>query len=81
MNLIQKLEEEEIKRMGRKLPEFSAGDTVIVNVSVVEGERKRVQAYEGVVIASAIGASTPRSRCAKCPRARASSAPSRPIRR
>src|SRR5713101_4709942 len=51
MNLIQKLEEEEIKRMGRKLPEFSAGDTVIVNVSVVEGERKRVQAFEGVVIA------------------------------
>ncbi len=51
MNLIQKLEQEEIKRMGRKLPEFSAGDTVIVNVSVVEGERKRVQAYEGVVIA------------------------------
>src|SRR5256886_11237927 len=51
MNLIQKLEAEEIKRMGRKLPEFSPGDTVIVNVSVVEGERKRVQAYEGVVIA------------------------------
>jgi len=37
--------------MGKKLPEFSPGDTVIVNVSVVEGERKRVQAYEGVVIA------------------------------
>src|SRR5258708_32514527 len=51
MNLIQKLEEEEIKRMGRKLPEFSAGDTVIVDVIVVEGDRKRVQAYEGVVIA------------------------------
>jgi len=51
MNLIQKLEAEEIKRMGRKLPEFSPGDTVVVNVSVVEGERKRVQAYEGVVIA------------------------------
>ena len=51
MNIIQKLEEEEIKRMGKKLPEFSPGDTVIVNVSVVEGERKRVQAYEGVVIA------------------------------
>src|SRR6266511_5864816 len=51
MNLIQKLEEEEIKRMGKKLPEFSPGDTVIVNVGVVEGERKRVQAYEGVVIA------------------------------
>ena len=51
MNIIQKLEEEEIKRMGRKVPEFSPGDTVIVNVGVVEGERKRVQAYEGVVIA------------------------------
>src|SRR5204862_6206361 len=51
MNIIQKLEEEEIKRMGRKLPEFSPGDTVIVNVNVVEGERKRVQAFEGVVIA------------------------------
>jgi large subunit ribosomal protein L19 len=51
MNIIQKLEEAEIKRMGKKLPEFSPGDTVIVNVGVVEGERKRVQAYEGVVIA------------------------------
>src|ERR1044072_7356792 len=51
MNIIQKLEEEEIKRMGKKIPEFSPGDTVIVNVGVVEGERKRVQAYEGVVIA------------------------------
>jgi len=51
MNIIQKLEEEEIKRIGKKLPEFSPGDTVIVNVGVVEGERKRVQAYEGVVIA------------------------------
>jgi len=51
MNIIQKLEEEEIKRMGKKLPEFLPGDTVIVNVGVVEGERKRVQAYEGVVIA------------------------------
>jgi len=51
MNIIQKLEDEEMKRMGRKFPEFSAGDTVIVNVSVIEGERKRVQAYEGVVIA------------------------------
>src|SRR3979409_1811539 len=51
MNIIQKLEEEEIKRMGKKLPEFSPGDTVIVNVGGVEGELKRVQAYEGVVIA------------------------------
>ena len=51
MNVIQQIEQEEIKRIGRKFPEFSPGDTVIVNVSVVEGERKRVQAYEGVVIA------------------------------
>jgi large subunit ribosomal protein L19 len=51
MNVIQKLEEEEIKRLGKKLPEFSPGDTVIVNVAVIEGERRRVQAYEGVVIA------------------------------
>ncbi len=51
MNIIQKLEQEEIKRLGRNIPEFAAGDTVVVNVSVVEGERKRVQAYEGVVVA------------------------------
>ena len=51
MNVIQQIEADELKRMGKKLPEFSPGDTVIVNVSVVEGERKRVQAYEGVVIA------------------------------
>jgi large subunit ribosomal protein L19 len=51
MNIIQQLEQEEVKRIGKKFPEFSPGDTVIVNVSVVEGERKRVQAYEGVVVA------------------------------
>jgi large subunit ribosomal protein L19 len=51
MNVIQQIEAEEIKRMGKKLPDFAPGDTVIVNVSVIEGERKRVQAYEGVVIA------------------------------
>ena len=51
MNLIQELENEEITRLGQKVPDFSAGDTVVVNVKVVEGERKRVQAYEGVVIA------------------------------
>jgi large subunit ribosomal protein L19 len=51
MNLIQTIEQEELKRLSRTMPDFSAGDTVIVNVSVVEGERKRVQAYEGVVIA------------------------------
>jgi large subunit ribosomal protein L19 len=51
MNIIEILEKEEIARVGKKIPDFSPGDTVIVNVSVVEGERKRVQAYEGVVIA------------------------------
>jgi large subunit ribosomal protein L19 len=51
MNVIQQLEQEEIKRLGRKVPEFATGDTVVVSVNVVEGERKRVQAYEGVVIA------------------------------
>lgn len=53
MNLIAKLEQEEIERAlaGKTIPEFAPGDTVIVNVNVVEGNRKRVQAYEGVVIA------------------------------
>jgi len=53
MNLIAKLEQEEIQRvLGEKtIPEFAPGDTVVVNVNVVEGSRKRVQAYEGVVIA------------------------------
>jgi len=51
MNLIAQLEQEEIARLGKQLPEFAPGDTVVVNVSVVEGDRKRVQAYEGVVIA------------------------------
>lgn len=51
MNLIQQLENEEIARLGKKVPVFGPGDTVIVNVNVVEGERKRVQAFEGVVIA------------------------------
>jgi large subunit ribosomal protein L19 len=51
MNLIQTLEQEEIKRLNRKIPEFAPGDTVIVKVQVVEGDKKREQAYEGVVIA------------------------------
>jgi large subunit ribosomal protein L19 len=51
MNLIEQLEQEEISRLGKVIPLFAPGDTVIVNVSVVEGTRKRVQAYEGVVIA------------------------------
>jgi len=51
MDLIQKLETEEIARLGKNIPDFKPGDTVVVNVNVVEGDRKRVQAYEGVVIA------------------------------
>jgi len=51
MNLIQTLEQEEIARLGKSIPDFGPGDTVIVSVNVVEGTRKRVQAYEGVVIA------------------------------
>ena len=51
MNLIEQIEKEEIERLGVTIPDFAAGDTVVVNVNVVEGERKRVQAYDGVVIA------------------------------
>jgi large subunit ribosomal protein L19 len=51
MDLIRTIEQEEIKRLGRNIPDFSPGDTVLVNVNVVEGERKRVQAFEGMVIA------------------------------
>ena len=51
MDLITKLEQEEIARLGRKIPVFAPGDTVIVRVNVVEGTRKRLQAFEGVVIA------------------------------
>ena len=53
MNIIQTLEQEEIARLtaGKKIPEFRAGDTVNVLVNVIEGSRKRTQAYEGVVIA------------------------------
>jgi large subunit ribosomal protein L19 len=51
MDLIQKLHQEEIKRLNRKIPVFAPGDTVIVKVVVVEGDKKREQSYEGVVIA------------------------------
>src|SRR6476659_7119826 len=51
MDLIQQLEQEEIARLNRNIPEFAPGDTVVVDLNVVEGTRKRVQAYEGVVIA------------------------------
>ena len=48
MNIVQQLEQE---MMSRQLPEFSTGDTVVVNVKVKEGNRERIQAFEGVVIA------------------------------
>jgi large subunit ribosomal protein L19 len=51
MDLIRKLEQEEIARLARKIPQFAPGDTVVVKVNVVEGDKKREQAYEGVVIA------------------------------
>lgn len=53
MNLIQTLEQEEIARLtgGKPVTDFAPGDTVVVNVNVVEGNRKRQQAYEGIVIA------------------------------
>ena len=51
MNLIQQLEQEEIARLNKTLPEFAPGDTVVVQVKVKEGTRERLQAYEGVVIA------------------------------
>ncbi|MCA0318782.1 MAG: 50S ribosomal protein L19 [Proteobacteria bacterium] len=57
MNLIQTIEAEEAARVlgEKKIPDFQPGDTVIVNVKVREGERSRVQAYEGVVIARSGG--------------------------
>jgi large subunit ribosomal protein L19 len=51
MNLIEQLEQEEIARLGKTIPEFAPGDTVVVQVKVKEGNRERLQAYEGVVIA------------------------------
>jgi large subunit ribosomal protein L19 len=50
MNLIQQLEQEQVAKLAKDIPDFAPGDTVIVNVKVVEGERTRIQAYEGVCI-------------------------------
>src|SRR5476649_9824 len=50
MNLIQELEQEQMTKLGKTIPPFEPGDTVSVNVKVVEGERTRIQAYEGVCI-------------------------------
>jgi large subunit ribosomal protein L19 len=51
MNMIAELEAEQVAKLGKTIPDFQPGDTVIVNVKVKEGERTRVQAYEGVCIA------------------------------
>src|ERR1700761_6855952 len=55
MNLIQQLEQEQMAKLsaGKTIPDFGPGDTVLVNVKVVEGDRTRVQAYEGVFIGRA----------------------------
>ena len=57
MNLIKELEQEQIGRLtaGKEIPDFAPGDTVLVNVKVVESDRSRVQAYEGVCIGRAGG--------------------------
>jgi large subunit ribosomal protein L19 len=51
MNLIEQLEQEEIARLGTTMPDFAPGDTVVVQVKVKEGNRERLQAFEGTVIA------------------------------
>src|SRR3989442_14736533 len=55
MNLIQQLEKEQVAKLsaGKDIPQFGPGDTVLVNYKVVEGERSRIQAYEGVCIGRA----------------------------
>ena len=52
MDIIQQLEKEQLQKLsaGKEIPDFEPGDTVIVNVKVVEGERTRIQAYEGVCV-------------------------------
>ena len=55
MNIIEQLDREQIARLGKQVPDFQPGDTLQVNVKVVEGERSRVQAYEGVCIARSGG--------------------------
>ena len=55
MNIIEELEREQVAKLGKVIPDFEPGDTVIVNVKVVEGERTRIQAYEGVCISRSGG--------------------------
>jgi large subunit ribosomal protein L19 len=53
MNLLKELEQEQVAKLKKEIPDFQPGDTLLVNVKVVEGERSRVQAYEGVCIGRA----------------------------
>src|ERR1700744_2935454 len=55
MNLLKQIENEQVAKLtkGKEIPDFQPGDTVVVNVKVIEGERSRVQAYEGVCIGRA----------------------------
>ena len=55
MNIIQQLEKEQVEKLsaGKDIPDFQPGDTLVVNVKIIEGERSRVQAYEGVCIGRA----------------------------
>jgi large subunit ribosomal protein L19 len=57
MNVIQELEKEQIAKLktGKEIPDFQPGDTLVVNVKIVEGDKARVQAYEGVCIARSGG--------------------------
>src|ERR1043165_182054 len=59
MNLLKQMEQEQIEKLtaGKEIPDFAPGDTLIVNVKVVEGERSRVQAFEGLCIARTGGGS------------------------
>ena len=51
VNIIEQIEAEQMAQLGKEVPDFRAGDTVVVSIKVVEGERERIQAFEGVVIA------------------------------
>ena len=51
MHIIEKIESEQIKKIGRAIPDFASGDTIKVGYKITEGERTRIQNYEGVVIA------------------------------
>ena len=83
MNLLKQIENEQVAKLsaGKEIPQFQPGDTVVVNVKIVEGERSRVQAYEGVCIGRAGSGSMKISPCGKFPTAKVSSACFRSIRR